>query len=80
VEVTVVVPTGKTDPEAGLLTIVGLEQLSLPETVKFTTAEQLPTGALTVMFPGQVIVGGVLSITVIVCDALAVLVEPSVAV
>ena len=80
VAVTVVVPTGKTEPEAGLLTTVGTEQLSLAVTVKLTAAEHVPVGALTVMFAGQAMLGGVLSMTVIVCDALAVLPAPSVAV
>ena len=47
---------------------------------KLTGAAQVPAIASTVMFAGQLIVGGVLSITVIVCAALAVFVEPSVAV
>ena len=80
VEMTVVVPKGNTDPDAGELTIAGTEQLSLPVSVKFTTAEQVPAGALTMIFPGQAIVGGVLSMTVMVCDALAVRPAPSVAV
>ena len=66
VAVTVVVPTGKTEPEAGLLTIVGTPQLSLPETVKFTTAEQVPTGALTVISDGHEMVGSSSSVTVTV--------------
>ena len=66
VAVTVVVPTGKTEPDAGLLTIVGAPQLSLPETVKFTTAEQVPTGALTVMSAGHEMVGSSSSVTVTV--------------
>jgi hypothetical protein len=66
VAVTVVVPTGNTDPDAGLLTIVGTPQLSAPETVKFTTAEQVPTGALTVMSGGHEMVGSSSSVTVTV--------------
>src|SRR5215813_3309793 len=79
VAVTVVVPTGKTEPDAGLLRTVGTEQLSLALTVKLTAAEQVPTGAFTVIFAGQLMLGGVLSITVIVCDADAMLPDPSVA-
>src|SRR5881394_2760090 len=58
----------------------GTEQLSLDPMPKLTGAAQVPAIALTVMFAGQLIVGGVLSITVIVCDALAVFVGGSVAV
>src|SRR6266480_1929755 len=80
VATTVVVPTAKTEPEALLVTIVGTEQLSLALTVKLTAAEHVSVGALTVMLAGQVMVGSVLSMTVIVCDALAVSPAPSVAV
>jgi hypothetical protein len=80
VATTVVVPNGKTEPDGGLLTTVGTEQLSLAVTVKLTAAEHVPTGALTEMLAGQEIVGSVLSMTVIVCDALAVRPTPSVAV
>ena len=66
VAVTVVVPTGKTEPDAGLLTIVGAPQLSLPVTVKFTTAEQVPTGALTVISAGQEMLGSSSSVTLTV--------------
>ena len=66
VAVTVVVPTGKAEPDAGLLTIVGAPQLSLPETVKFTTAEQVPTGALTVISAGQEMLGSSSSVTLTV--------------
>ena len=79
VATTVVVPTGKTEPDAGLLTTVGSEQLSLAVTLKLTAVPVDPD-ALTVMLAGQTIAGGVLSITVIVCDALAVRPTPSVAV
>jgi hypothetical protein len=56
------------------------EQLSLAPTENVTGAAQVPAIALTAMLAGQLITGGVLSITVIVCVALALLVEPSVAV
>jgi hypothetical protein len=61
---TVVVPNGKTEPDALLVTIVGIPQLSLPVTVKLTAAEHDPDGALTVMSAGQVIVGFSVSLTV----------------
>src|ERR1043165_4929440 len=77
---TVVVPTGKTEPDALLVTTVGTEQLSLAVTVKVTKAEHVPTGASTMMLGGHVMVGGVLSLTVMVCVALAVRPTPSVAV
>jgi hypothetical protein len=80
VATTVVVPNGKTEPDTLLVTTVGTEQLSLAVTVKLTAAEHVPMGALTVMLAGQLIVGCVLSMTVIVCDALAVRPAPSVAV
>jgi hypothetical protein len=79
VDITVVLPTGKTEPDAGLLTAVALEQLSLAVTVKLTTAPE-PELALTVMLAGQLIAGAVLSMTVIVCVALAVRPTASVAV
>ena len=54
---TVVVPSGKDEPDGGVLTIVGTEQLSLAATVKFTVAAHVPVAASTVMLAGQVIVG-----------------------
>src|SRR5438552_12025394 len=80
VATTVVVPNGKTEPEAGLLTTVGTEQLSLAMAVKLTEAEHVPEGALTVMLAGHAMVGSVSSMTVMVCAALAVRPAPSVAV
>jgi hypothetical protein len=77
---TVVVPTGKTEPDGGLLITVGTEQLSVALTVKLTIAEHVPEGALTTMSAGQLMLGAVLSMTVIVCEALAEFVAPSVAV
>ena len=68
VEVTVVVPIGNAEPDAGELTIVTAPpQLSVAVGVKFTTAEQEPTGVVTVIFAGQVITGAVTSLTVIIC-------------
>src|SRR6185436_12178714 len=80
VATTVVAPNEKTEPDAWVVTTVGTEQLSLAVTVKLTAAEHEPEGALTVMLPGHVIVGGVLSMTVMVCESLAVSPAPSVAV
>src|SRR5437899_5617921 len=77
---TVVMPTGKTEPDAWLVTTVGTEQLSLAKTVKLTVAEHVPAGAFTIISAGQEIAGRVLSMTVIVCDALAVRLAASVAV
>ena len=56
--VTVVVPTGKAKPLAGLLVTVTPGQLSLALTVKITLLVHTPGAALTVKFPGQVICGG----------------------
>jgi hypothetical protein len=69
---TVVVPTGKLDPDAWSVTIKGTEQLSLPLTANVTGAAQVPAIAFATMFGGQLIVGGVLSITVMVCEALVI--------
>jgi hypothetical protein len=77
---TVVVPTGKLEPETWSVPTVGTEQLSVAVAVKLTGAAQVPAIAFTVIFAGHEIDGGVLSMTVIVCDALAVLVAASVAV
>ena len=67
VQVTVVVPTGKPDPEAGTQTTVALPQLSVPVGVVYVTvAVQVPTGALVTMFAGHVTVGFVASLTVTV--------------
>ena len=64
VATTVVVPNGKTEPDAGLLTTVGTEQLSLAATVKLTEAEHVPGLASTVMFAGHIMVGACVSLTV----------------
>jgi len=77
---TVVVPTEKLEPDALVVITVGTEQLSLAPTVNVTGAAHVPGIAFTVMSAGHAIVGGVLSITVIVCVALAVRLAPSVAV
>ena len=63
---TVVVPTGKAKPLAGRLTTSGAPQLSAAVTVKVTLLEHVPGAALTVRFPGHVITGGWVSLTVTV--------------
>ena len=67
VQVTVVVPTGKNEPEGGEQLVVAPGQLS--EAVgggKLTTAPHWFGSLPCVMFAGQVIVGGCVSLTVIV--------------
>jgi len=71
VATTVVVPTGKTELDALLVTTVALPQLSLAATVNSTAAPEHER-AVTSMLAGQAMAGGVLSTTVIVCVALAV--------
>lgn len=59
VQVTVVVPTGKLDPEGGKHATVDPGQLSEAAGVaKFTTAEHCPAVFPTVTFAGQTTVGG----------------------
>ena len=53
---TVVVPIGNVDPEAGVET-TDEEQLSVVVTEKFTTAPQEPASVFTDMLAGQAIVG-----------------------
>ena len=67
VQVTVVTPVGKQLPEGGLQTTVTPGQLSLAVVVKLTTVQGSVTLADTaVMLAGQVIVGGCVSLTVMV--------------
>jgi hypothetical protein len=80
VEVTVVVPTGKNEPEAGTAATVTPGQLSVAFTAKFTTAPHWLGSLLTVIFAGQVITGGCTSFTVTVNVQVAVLPAASVAV
>ena len=63
VHVTVVVPTAKVLPEAGLQLTEGV---GFPVAVvdQVTTAPHVPGPLLWVMFPGQVIVGDVPAVTV----------------
>ena len=55
-EVTVVVPIGNVEPEAGVET-TDEEQLSVVVTEKVTTAPHEPASVLTDMLAGQAIVG-----------------------
>jgi hypothetical protein len=64
--VTVVVPSGKAKPLAGLLVRLVTEQLSVTLTVNATLLTHTPGAAFTVRFPGQLSVGGRLSSTVTV--------------
>ena len=66
VEVTVVVPFGKLDPDAGALTTETPGQLSVAVTEKVTTVEHKPGLVGAVMFAGHVIDGGCASFTVTV--------------
>ena len=56
--VTVVVPRGKAKPLAGLLVMLVTAQLSVAFTMKLTLLAHIPANALTVIFPGQLMVGG----------------------
>jgi hypothetical protein len=68
--VTVVVPTGKAKPLAELLVTVTVPaQLSVAVTVKVTLLVHWPNEFVTLMFAGQVMVGAVVSTTLIVCVA-----------
>ena len=55
---TVVTPTGKAKPLAGLLVSSAREQLSLAVTAKVTLLVHIPGAVFTVRFAGQVIGGG----------------------
>jgi len=80
VQVTVAIPVENTEPDAGAQATVGIENVSLADGVKFTTVEHEPGSALLVILAGQVITGGVASITVTVKVPIRVLPTPSVAV
>jgi hypothetical protein len=56
--VTVVEPSGKANPLAGLLVMLVTAQLSVAFTMKVTLLAHTPGAALTVIFPGQLIAGG----------------------
>src|SRR6266481_5400968 len=78
--VTVVVPTGKLLPLAGLLDIVTPGQLSVAVTTKVTLLAHVPCAALTTRLLEQVITGGCASFTVTVKLHVALLPCASVAV
>lgn len=81
VQVTVVTPFWKVEPEAGTQTAVAPGQLSVGVGVVYVaTAVQTPAAVLSVMFAGQVMAGGMLSLTVTVKVHIAMLLEVSFAV
>src|SRR5688572_7854730 len=55
--VTVVTPSGKVEPDGGVLTTVGTEQLSVAVTTKLTTALLCPGGTTSEMFAGRLRTG-----------------------
>jgi hypothetical protein len=61
---TVVTPIAKAVPDAGVQTALTTEQLSEVDGANVTTAVVCPRSATVTMFAGQVMTGGVLSITV----------------
>ena len=81
VQVTVVTPLAKVEPEAGEQLTVAPEQLSLAVGVVYVTvAEHWPEAVFVVMFAGHVTVGAWLSTTVTVNVQLPVRFDASVAV
>src|SRR5437763_704266 len=66
VAVTVVVPTGKKDPDAGLVVTVTPGQLSVAVAAKFTIAPHWPAVLLTMILAGQVTTGACVSLTLTV--------------
>jgi hypothetical protein len=66
VQLTVVVPTGKVEPDAGAHATVAPAQLSSELAVKLTTVEHWPAVLFVTMLAGQLAVGGTLSTTVTV--------------
>ena len=80
VQVTVIVPFGNAEPDAGLQLAVAPEQLSLAVAEKLTTAEHWPGSFPLMMLAGQLTVGFSVSLTVTVNEQLPVLFEASVAV
>jgi len=70
-QVTTVMPTAKSEPDAGVHATVGaLSQESIAVALKVTMAEFELVHAI--MFPGHVIIGGVVSITINVTVSLVV--------
>jgi hypothetical protein len=58
VDVTMVVPFGKVEPEGGMLVMDTTPQLSVATGTYLTTAEHAPVSLATVWFDGHTIVGG----------------------
>ena len=79
-QVTVVTPTGNTEPDGGTQAAVTPGALSVAVGVKFTAAEQSPRSLVFRMSAGQTILGGSLSLTVTLKVTLVLLLEVSVAV
>ena len=77
--VTVVVPIGKTEPEAGVATVVEPLQLSLPEALNVTTAPHWPASLQAVMLCGQDATGSSQSLIVTLNEQVAVRPAASVA-
>lgn len=73
VQLTVVTPNWKAEPEGGKQTKEAPGQLSVTVGEKVTTAEGWPIAAVTLMFAGQLIVGGIGSVTVKVVEQVALL-------
>ena len=80
IQVTGVVPTGKTEPEAGVQLIVAPGQLSLTLEEKFTTALHKPESLLTIISAGQIATGASVSFTVTLNVQVSALPEASVAI
>ena len=80
VQVTVVVPFAKVEPEAGTHAVTTPGQLSVAVAVNVTTAVHTPGAAGVEMFAGQVMTGFSLSLIVTVKVHVLVLLEASVAV
>lgn len=73
VQLTVVTPNGNADPEGGRQAKVAPGQLSATVGEKLTTVDGWPVVAVTLMSAGQLIVGGIGSITVKVVEQVALL-------
>ena len=78
-EFTVVVPTGKNDPDAGVETTFA-EQLSFVLTLKFILVPQANGSVFTIISAGQLICGASLSVTFTLNEQLEVLPDASVAI
>ena len=80
VQFTVLVPTGKGEPEGGVQLVEVTAQLSVADAAKVTLLEVTPLATDTAMLAGHTITGGMVSRTVMVRVAEVVLVQLSVAV